>query len=144
MASDFIKEAGILFNGQDTLFWLAAAAVAAGLTILVVIGFLFLRRLWRAREQRPRVRSNSPRARAQVPAAVLGNAQALAYRAAVSEAVPTPQKPGYGELLGRLRETADNLEDLRDEFRRMSGDRGESPLKHKAPAVEYIFKKGVG
>ncbi|PIV81870.1 hypothetical protein COW53_02005, partial [bacterium CG17_big_fil_post_rev_8_21_14_2_50_64_8] len=65
-------------------------------------------------------------------------------RAAESSAVSAPQTSGYGELLGRLRETADNLEDLRDDLRRIAGDRGDSPLKHQAPAVEYIFKKGVG
>jgi len=144
MASEVIKEAGNLFNGQGTLFWVAAAAVAAGLTILVVVGFLYLRRQWRGRKQRPPQKADSPVARVQKPATVLGNAQARAYRAAESSAVSAPQTSGYGELLGRLRETADNLEDLRDDLRRIAGDRGDSPLKHQAPAVEYIFKKGVG
>ena len=135
MASDIMNQAAALFNGQDPVFWAATAAVAAGLTILIVTAFLYLRRFRvnRARRQTPRPIAAAPARPATGNPAVV--------QAGVSSSDPAPDR---ALLLARLKETAAGLEALRDELRARRLPAANSRLKNPLPEVEYIFRQGVG
>lgn len=135
MATGIMNEAAALFNGQDPVFWAATAAVAAGLTILVVTAFLYVRRYraTRARRARPRpVPAASARPAAMNPPLA---------QAAVSQADTEADR---ALLLARLKDTAAGLEALRDELRARRLPATNSTLKNPAPEVEYLFRQGVG
>ena len=129
-----------VFKDQGVAFWSAAGAIALGLTILAVCGFVYFRnvltRTFAARRGVP-----------TEPAAKI--AGSVANEDAAKTDVPDPKAPAEDptprasldetdlvDLLSRLQKTAERLEDLRSV--------AQSPLKHTVPDVEYVFKKGVG
>ena len=135
--------------GQGPVFWGAAAAIAAGSTLLVVSIVLQLRRVrtWSAgRVAWRRVRSRRPAPVAR-PAAGVAEAAAAGYAAQARTVAPETVRDDQTTetlalLLERLRQASARLATMspsaeHDEVSRATG------LKEPAQDVEYVFKAGV-
>ncbi len=142
MDTEIIKQGVDLIAGQGPVFLGAAGAVAAGLTLLVVSLISYLRGRWSGR-----------RKGGAKPSGQMVSGQHDTYSPAADRlrpAAPAVARTGTGGpdsdqlLLARLRRTTSQLETLKEALRREQNTTAESPLKPTPPAVEYVFKKGIG
>jgi hypothetical protein len=132
------------------------AAITCGLSFLLTGIYLHLRRLWTARQLRqgesggewsPReedaavdVTSPDPGAEIRQRAAGAALALATAVREDRRSAAPDLADGSLPLILQRLRRAADSLESMADELVRQGFPAAESPLKHLAGDVEYVFR----
>ncbi len=135
------------FRSQGPVFWAAAAAIAAGLTILVVSMLVYAQgrfRNWR------RARLASARTVLPDPGVYARNSGVADDNFSLPGQTLNPPSAGEGtgplgeSLLLRLRTTVSRLEDLQATLGNQILPADESRLKQGPPAVDYIFKKGVG
>lgn len=134
-----------MFRTQGPVFWGAAAAVALGATLLLMTVYAFLRQTIGRRGGRPRLRKRRASA---APAAAL-TVDETGYRFAGGNAGPAVRPPAGptldpDRLWARLRAAGDRLEACRDGMGPQGAAAWESPLKAGPPAVEYVFRKGIG
>lgn len=134
---------GALINEQGMVFWGAVAAVALGLTLLLVTGMIYVRQ-W----HRKRTWGSGSGRRAPGAAALARGQAARAYGASLTpggEALPgDPARIYQQALLSRLQAMGDRLEALATSLPAQDGRLSRSGLKHPPAGVEYVFKKGIG
>ncbi len=141
------------FQGQGSIFWVAALSIAAGATLLVVSGLIAARkgltgRMWAGpRLRRPASgyrRAVNPGASEQVEKTETG------YRARGMAALgqtPVTATAGEAELAQlhqRLQEAARTLAGIQQAMRTQDQAFGFSGLKGGKPEVEYVFRAGIG
>ncbi len=137
------EQLGALIDGQGLVFWGAVAAVALGLTLLLVTGLVYVRQWSRKRARAAGSGRGTPAA-----AALARGQAARAYGspldpggdAAAGDAAQVYQKA----LLSRLQAMGDRLEALAASLPAQDGRLRQSGLKHPPAGVEYVFKKGIG
>ncbi|MBU2501913.1 hypothetical protein KJ682_11350 [bacterium] len=138
-----VEQLGALINEQGMVFWGAVAAVALGLTLLLVTGMIYVRQWHRQRT------CGSGAERGAPAAAALARGQAArAYGASLTpggDAATGDAARIYQEaLLSRLQAMGDRLEALGSSLPTQDGRLRRSGLKHPPAGVEYVFKKGIG
>lgn len=139
---------GILAGEHGFLFWVAVAAVATGLSLLITAACLRIRRLVRESTLRRHSVRNQPRRSPQHTenAGPVGAVtEPVPVAAQVAEPTPvktTPELLGRSlpTLLNRLQMTADRLEKMAEDFADQRIDGPESSLKRFGDDVEYVFK----
>ena len=144
------------FQGQGSIFWIAAASIAAGATLLVVAGVLAARRgmvqgallgfAW------PRVsgpargyrRANPAEPPSQVENTATGYRPTGMAALGVAPQADLPTAPELEELHNRLRAAARTLESLQARLQNPDEDGRFSGLKGARGDVEYVFRAGIG
>ncbi len=129
---------GDLFHqlaARETLFWVAAGALALGAACLAAALILVVRRLGRGVR---RLRGSPPAATAPRVPAILAVER---YAAPTPAAAPdTGEEPSLALLLRRLQSVGDRLEVVAGDLEAMRADGEESGLKDALPGVEYVYR----
>ena len=131
-----------LARSQGPVFWVAAAAIALGVTLLVVALVQLLRRRLNARlagdESAPRSTPNlAPTADIYVPTQPLVKPEFTTPEPAVQ---PVGGEQSLALLLRRLQSAGDRLEEVAGDLRHDESNRDESGLKEPHLDVEYVFR----
>jgi len=134
---------GEILAGQGTLFWIAAAIIAAGGTLLVTaIALEFKRRTMRRGPVRRDNENTTPsilrrRRKAKTPAPEPAEAlpDPTAARRAYAGTLPTP---ALNALLDRLQRAGDRLETVSGLLAETADS--DSSLKTSPGSVEYVYK----
>ncbi len=142
MDTDIFRQGMELIAGQDPVFLGAAVAVAAGTALLTGTLFAYFRGRRRTGAN-GRVAPRKP-ASASVADIYVPSSSGMAQPAQVAPGAGDSALPLEKDLLVRLRRTVDRLEKLQEELLSERSVSAESPLKPTPPAVEYVFRKGIG
>ena len=140
---------------QGPVFWAAAAAIAAGLTLLAISLVVQVRRLsgrtkvirWPG--MNPLRRRSTPGRGAPEAAIQAAHLAAAAYEEAQAAATATvgTRSEATNEtltaLLGRLRKASARLETVQERRTASAQAEGLSTLKGSAEQVEYVFRSGI-
>ena len=143
-----------LFDGQGVVFWAAVMAVTLGLTLLSVSIVFQVRKLLSGRKLGSKKTAVAPAATG-MPRIDVG---ADSYEATgfLPDPVPAANKrssratdavntPGLGDVLTRLRHSADRLDRIHASLDRTGlrgASAGNSPLKPGLTEVDYVYKTG--
>ena len=140
------------FQGQGSIFWVAAMSIAAGATLLLASGVVLAKRglvksLFGSQKPSGNLKippNPSSSGANQVQLTETGyTAQTLAMNPGSN-----PQSPLNGDKLGelhsRLRQAANALEDMHQILKNDPQLNGISRLKAPLRDVEYVFKTGLG
>jgi hypothetical protein len=144
------------FQGQGSIFWIAAASIAAGATMLIVSGLLAVRRGFaqirfaplrfprlsgRARGYR---RAKPAQQATEVAATETGYTATGMAALGAHPAPPALNREKMVEFQGRLRSAAQNLEEIRGRLAESEEGPFFSGLKEGQEEVDYFFKAGIG
>lgn len=127
------------FQGQGSIFWVAAASIAGGATLLLISGLILARRgltgswLKGWRRGRPTVVLTETGYRAQT----------LTKAPAAAAPEVTEGEQVLGDLYLRLRTAGNQLEEIRRSLKNADQMQGVSRLKAPLREVEYVFKSGI-
>jgi hypothetical protein len=139
------------FQGQGSIYWIAAASIAAGATLLLVSGLVMARRglgqglagaraLWRGWKPG---RLSRRTARPRVELTETGYKANTLAPAPESESRRNPSAD-MSDLYSRLRRAANTLEDIQQALINDDQSHGISALKASRRDVDYVFKSGIG
>ena len=155
MAASVADFQNLVLGQNGFIFWIAVAAITCGVSLLLTGIYLYLRRVWyhggfrllirhAARQADPDARKS-----AGSSGALPGNPHATATQdepLPAQAAGPAPVcdldlgTDSLPQVLHRLREAANRLENLTDELVNPLNSSAESPLKHLTGDVEYVFR----
>ncbi len=142
MDKEIFRQGMELIAGRDPVFLGAAVAVAAGMALLTGALFVYFRGRRRTGGRAANTRrepASTSAADTYVPSEVGIPVSARAGLGPGDGGSPLDQ-----DLLARLRQTVVRLENLQKDLARGKPLAAESPLKPAPPAVEYVFRKGIG
>ena len=152
---------GIFQNiiGQGPIFWIAAAAIAGGMTLLVVslvlqtrktlsAGFPWLKTAapWSKSSPKKQETEHFPEVTVTENGyGVSGSAQIPLDTPAKQDhnAINSAEAKALGGLLHRLRQAGDQLETLQNNVSSTSSPRQNSLLKQQSENVEYLIRTGI-
>jgi len=147
MDQALIKQGLELFHSQGILFWGATAAIAAGVTILVVALLLFTKKRIQNHQREksgkikkhPMGKSGKQQADSSLPLEFHPEIKNRSGHLISAESDSVDEA-----LLVRLKDTVSRLESLQRAIGKENAVLMESPLKPSPPAVEYVYRQGIG
>ena len=145
--TEFIRQ----FQGQGSIYWVAAASIATGATLLLVSGLVLAKRglvrgllaAWRprrgigGRKQRGRTVSN------RVELTETGYTAEVPVTGIAGNAGAVPDGQDLLDLQRRLKQAANALEEIHLALKDQDQLQPGSGLKAPLGDVEYLFKTGI-
>ncbi len=142
------------FQGQGSIFWVAAFSMAAGATLLLVSGLVMARRgmarglsLAGGGIRRPSFTLGKGKEKAAGPMVELTDtgykANTLTTAPEAPRAESAPPAAGDGELFDRLRQAANTLEEIHRALKSGEHGYGISAITANGRDVDYVFKSGI-
>jgi len=133
---------------QGLMFWSASAAVALGVTLILISGIIQFRRLRSRSASSVPSASVLPPEQIEIPSEIPSDLEMNKESQKTSEwpecRVTESNPKQLRLLLARLRTAADQLEDYRRINRVLPPKSAESSLKESAEGVDYLFRTGTG
>lgn len=137
------------FQGQGSIFWVAAASIAGGATLLLISGLVLAKRgvVKGSRGPGGRIKGALKTWRKPRPAVVLTEtgyqANTLTKTIPAAAAKGQPDDSTLADLYSRLKTAANSLEVIHQSLKNGDQMQGVSRLKAPLRDVEYVFKSGV-
>lgn len=132
-------------QGQESIFWVAAASIAAGATLLLISGLVLAKRgLVRGFMVTLKKNRSVPTRTNQVKLTETGYSASTLTMAPTPPAMATFAGHEFSELNSRLKKAANTLEEIQQSLIRDDQMIGISGLKASLQDVEYVFKTGIG
>jgi hypothetical protein len=140
------------FQGQGSIFWIAAVSMAAGATLLFVSGIVLAKRGlvrgWLATRNPVRLPGRITEvekvAGTRIDLTDTGYTARPMAAETSAQNVSTEESSELELLHDRLRKAANSLEDIHQALKNQDQFNGISGLKAPLRDVEYVFKTGIG
>ena len=140
------------FQGQGSIFWVAALSIAGGGTLLLISGLILAKRglvkgmvaAWKPGRRRSNSRKPGIKPGNHVKLTETGYTVNTLATAPQEAHEAQAQGPGMDNLYQRLKQAANALEDIHLALKNQGSSTAISGLKTPLKDVEYVFKSGIG